>query len=60
MYTLEDESSVANFITDYEESQENRNSHFLSVMCSLFLKATFQIFICTDIDTTTKFITLII
>ena len=29
MYTLEDVSSVANFITAYEESQQNRDSHFL-------------------------------
>ena len=29
MYTLEDVSSVAHFITAYEESQLNRNSHFL-------------------------------
>ena len=29
MYTLEDVSSVANFITAYEESQWNRDSHFL-------------------------------
>ena len=29
MYTLEGVSSVANFITDYEESQYNRNPHFL-------------------------------
>ena len=29
MYTLEGLSSVVNFITAYEESQENRDSHFL-------------------------------
>ena len=29
MYTLEGVNSVANFITAYEESQENRDSHFL-------------------------------
>ena len=29
MYTPEGVSSVANFITAYEESQENRDSHFL-------------------------------
>ena len=29
MYTLEGVSSVANFITAYEESQYNRDSHFL-------------------------------
>ena len=34
MYTLEGVSSVANFITAYKESQ-NRDSHFLSVVCSL-------------------------
>ena len=45
MYTLEGVSSVANFITAYEESQNNRDSHCLSVMCSLFPKATFKIFI---------------
>ena len=35
MYTLEGVSSVANFITAYEESQLNRDSHFLihSVFC---------------------------
>ena len=34
MYTLEGVSSVANFITAYEESQKNRDSHFL--ICSVF------------------------
>ena len=29
MYTLEGVSNVANFITAFEESQENRNSYFL-------------------------------
>ena len=29
MYKLEGVSIVANFITAYEESQENRDSHFL-------------------------------
>ena len=29
MYTLEGISSVANFITAYEETQYNRDSHFL-------------------------------
>ena len=29
MYTLEDVSSVANFITANEESQQSRDSHFL-------------------------------
>ena len=41
MYTLEGVSSVANFITAYEESQLNSDSHFLSVMCSLFPKVIF-------------------
>ena len=34
MYTLEDVSSVANFITAYEESQKNRDSDFL--ICGVF------------------------
>ena len=42
MYTLEAVSSFANFITAYEESQQNRDSHFLSVMCSLFPKEPFR------------------
>ena len=29
MYTIEGVSSVANFITAYEESQKNQDSHFL-------------------------------
>ena len=29
MYTLEGVSSIANFISAYEESQWNRDSHFL-------------------------------
>ena len=33
-------SSVANFIIAYEEAQQNRNSHFLFSMCSVFPKAT--------------------
>ena len=41
MYTLEGVSSVANVITVYEESQFNRDSHFLSVVCSLFPKSVF-------------------
>ena len=45
MYTLEGISSVANFITAYEESQLNQGSHFLSVMYSLFPKAIFFTFI---------------
>ena len=39
MYTLEGISSVANFVIAHEDS------HFLSVICSLFPKATFEIFI---------------
>ena len=38
MYTLEGVSSVANFIIAYEESQLNRDSHFLSVMFSFFFQ----------------------
>ena len=34
MYTLEGVSSVANFISAYEESQEDRDSHFL--ICNVF------------------------
>ena len=44
MYTLEGVSSVANFINAYEESQYNRGSHFLSVMCSLFPKVFFYFY----------------
>ena len=47
MYTPEGVSSIANFFTVYEESQQNRDFHFLSVMSSMFLKATFQSFIIT-------------
>ena len=36
MYTLEGVSSVANFITAYEESQSNRDSRFL-VHCVFFV-----------------------
>ena len=39
MYTPEGVSSAANFVTTYEESQFNRDFHFLSVTFSLFLKA---------------------
>ena len=35
MYMLQGISSVVNFITAYEELS---NSHFLSVMCSMFPK----------------------
>ena len=38
MYTLEGVTSVANFITAYEESKKNRDSYFQSEMCSLFPK----------------------
>ena len=41
MCTLEGVSSVANFITAYEKSQQIRGYHFLSEMCSLFSKASF-------------------
>ena len=46
MYTLEGVSSVANFITAYEESQWSRDSHFL--ICSVFFVsgAVFLTFIC--------------
>ena len=45
MYTLEGVSSVANYITAYEGSQENRDSHF--VICNVFLfpKAIFLTFV---------------
>ena len=36
MYMLEGVSIVLNFIATYEESQLNRDSHFRSVVCSLF------------------------
>ena len=36
MYTLEGVSSVVNFISVYEESQYNRDSYFLFVVCSLW------------------------
>ena len=41
MYTLEGVSSVANFITAYEESQ-NRDSHFL--ICSVFFVSKGNLF----------------
>ena len=44
MYTLEGVSSVANFITAYEESQLNRDSVFKSVVF-LFPRAIFLTFI---------------
>ena len=37
MYTLEGVSSVAKFVTAYEESNKNEIPTFLSVVCSLFL-----------------------
>ena len=46
MYTLEGVSSIANFITAYEESQKYRDSHFL--ICSVFFffpRAIFLTFI---------------
>ena len=45
MYTLEGVRSVANFISAYEDSQYNRDSHFLirSVFC--VPKAIFLTFI---------------
>ena len=42
MYTLEGVSNVANFITAYEESQENRDSHFL--ICSVFFVSKGNLF----------------
>ena len=50
MYTIEGVSSVANFITAYEESQYNRGSYFLSVMCFLFPKAIFLDFYFTTLQ----------
>ena len=44
MYMLESVSVAATLITAYEASQLNRDSHFLSVLCSLFSKAIFFIF----------------
>ena len=52
MYTLEGVSGVANFIIAYEESQLNRDSHFLSVMFSFFFpKAILVSFILLSIFT---------
>ena len=42
MYTLEAVSSVANFITAYKESQENRDSHFL--ICNVFFVSKGNLF----------------
>ena len=44
LYKLKGVSSVANFITSYEKSLLNRDSHFLSVMCSLFPKVIVKTF----------------
>ena len=45
MYTLKGVSIVANFITAYEYSQENRDSHFLICNVFLFLQTIFLTFI---------------
>ena len=42
MYTLEGVSSVANFITAYEESQSNRDSHF--PICSVLFVSKGNLF----------------
>ena len=42
MYTLEGVSSVANFITAYEESQYYQDSHFL--ICSVFFVSKGNLF----------------
>ena len=42
MYTLEGVSSIANFIIGYEESQQNRDSHFL--ICSVFFVSKGNLF----------------
>ena len=42
MYTLESVNSVANFITAYEESQLNGDSHFL--ICSVFFVSKGNLF----------------
>ena len=42
MYTLEGVSSVAIFITAYEESQYNLDSHFL--ICSMFFVSKGNLF----------------
>ena len=48
MYTLEGVSSVANFITAYEDFQLNRDSHFLIcttfLICSVFFVSIGNIF----------------
>ena len=45
MYTLEDLSSVANFITAYEESSKFKNPVILFVMNSLFPKTKNGLFV---------------
>ena len=45
LYTLEGISSVANFITAYEEFNKTETPISLSVVCSLFPKAIFLTFI---------------
>ena len=42
MYTLQGVSGVANFITAYEESQLNRDSHFL--ICNVFFVSKGNLF----------------
>ena len=42
MYTLEGVSYLANFIPAYEESQLNRDSHFL--ICSVFFVSKGNLF----------------
>ena len=45
MYMLESVSSVANFITAYEESQYNRDSHFLNLyMCVLCFQRLLEVY----------------
>ena len=42
MYTLDGIGSVANFITAYEESQQNRDSHFQ--ICNVFVVSNGYLF----------------
>ena len=49
MYTLEGVNSVANFITANEESQYNQDSHFLSVMCSLFPRQPLNFYLVSSV-----------
>ena len=53
MYTQEGVSSVANFITAYEDSQKNRDSHFLMYSVFFVSKGNFLTFICIVYDTNT-------